>query len=390
MRAATGSLDENVERLRPIIIEAVRKRMVSDVPLGAFLSGGVDSSLVVAMMTEELGLPVKTFSIGFAGTDETEHLYARQVAERLGTEHHEEVLEPDTVNAVTRVARMLDEPNGDSSCLPTYLLSEYTRRYVTVALSGDGGDEMFGGYGRYRDTLMDMRRWDFRLKWMYKHKRWFRAADGYLSSRWFTSPVERVVSYMGGMPTILEQQLSAWRHRLNDSHVPLMHRMRNVDVHSYLPGAVLAKVDRMSMQVALEVRCPLLDRDVALFAESVAAADCWRPPDETKRILKRLTMRYLPESIVNRKKMGFGLPSQLWSHDALLNLGEELLGPSSSLLADLIDRDALTRFLEQQRSRSFSVYQFWPLLILEEWLRHAKSSAISPRVAMAEGGRAAG
>ncbi|HEU4683248.1 MAG TPA: asparagine synthase (glutamine-hydrolyzing), partial [Nitrospira sp.] len=158
------SPDKTVEDLRKVVLDAVEKRLISDVPLGAFLSGGVDSSLVVAMMTRELGHKVKTFSIGFEGTDETEHLMAREVAAYLGTDHHEQILKPNAVSLVPDIAAMLDEPNGDSSCLPTFLLCQYTRQFVTVALSGDGGDEMFGGYGRYRDTLLEASDWMGRLR----------------------------------------------------------------------------------------------------------------------------------------------------------------------------------------------------------------------------------
>ncbi|SLM50316.1 putative Asparagine synthetase [glutamine-hydrolyzing] 1 [Nitrospira japonica] len=364
--------------LRRLILEAVDKRLISDVPLGAFLSGGVDSSLVVAMITRELGRPIQTFSIGFEGTEETEHVFARQIAEHLGTDHHEQLVSPDAVTLIDDVASMLDEPNGDTSCLPTYLLCRYTRQFVTVAVSGDGGDEMFGGYGRYRDTLLDAADWLGRLRWSVRARRWSRPADAYLSPRWLMFQPEEVADLLGGLSPLLWQQIQAWRDQLNDSGRPLIHRMRNLDVATYLPGAVLGKVDRMSMQVSLEVRCPLLDRQVAQFAQSLSAADCWRAPQDTKHILKRLAARYIPEQWVMRKKMGFGLPASAWSRDEMLSLAGDLILSSSGQLSRHTDRAALRRLVERQRFPGcFSIYRVWPLLILELWLRKSRDRALS-------------
>jgi len=373
-----ASSDDRETALRRLVLDAVEKRLISDVPLGAFLSGGVDSSLVVAMITRELGRRIQTFSIGFEGTDETEHLFAREIAAHLGTDHHEQLVSPDAVAMVEDIATMLDEPNGDTSCLPTYLLCRYTRQFVTVAVSGDGGDEMFGGYGRYRDTLLDAGDWLGRLRWSVRTRRWSRPADAYLSPRWLMFQPEEVADLLGGLSPSLERQIQEWRAQLNDVTRPLIHRMRNLDVATYLPGAVLGKVDRMSMQVSLEVRCPLLDRHVAQFAQSLSAADCWRAPHGTKRILKRLASRYLPESWVMRKKMGFGLPASAWSRDEMLSLAEDLILAPSGQLGRHTDRAALSRLVERQRLPGcFSIYRVWPLLILELWLRKSRDRALS-------------
>ena len=369
---AGPTLDERVEELRPRMLAAVKKRLISDVPLGAFLSGGVDSGLVAAMVTQELGSPLKTFSIGFAGTDESEHDYAREVARHLGTEHHEDLLQPDALQLVQEIAARLDEPNGDSSCLPTYLLCRYTREHVTVALSGDGGDELFGGYGRYRDTLNEQGSRLDRFKRMLRNRRRYQPADGYLSPRWLIFQPEQVDALVGGLSTEVQALLGDWRAGLNDARQPLLHRMRNLDAETYMPGAVLAKVDRMSMQVALEVRCPLLDRDVAAYAQGLPASACWQPPAETKRLLKALTERYLPRAWLDRPKMGFGLPSNAWSKDAMLDLARELLDSPDSQLAGLLAPGALHQVVEHQAQPGcFSIYQLWPLLILELWLRNA-------------------
>lgn len=364
---------EQVGELKIRIQEAVRKRLMSDVPLGAFLSGGVDSSLVVAMASKELGLQVKTFSVGYEGaeeTGETEHLYAREVAQCLGTEHHEQILKPDAVSQVPHIASRLDEPNGDSSCLPTYLLSHYARQFVTVALSGDGGDEMFGGYGRYQDSLFEAGNWGRRMIRSLKNRRWFTAADAYLSPRWFIFQPEQVQAFMGGLrPTVLEN-LAAWRERLDASAQPLLHRMRSLDVNTYMPGAVLAKVDRMSMQASLEVRCPLLDKEVGRYARNLSEKVLWRSPATMKLILKQLASQYLPERIMYRKKMGFGLPAKTWSKEALLGLSNDSILSSSGQLNKHMDPSVLKDFFTRQhQSGLFSIYQVWPLLIMELWLR---------------------
>lgn len=369
------SMAQREGELEEAVREAVRKRLMADVPLGAFLSGGVDSALVAAMVTKELGRPLATFSIGFTGTEDTEHLYAREVAQHLGTEHHEELLAPDALELVHEIAARLDEPNGDSSCLPTYLLCRYARQHVTVALSGDGGDELFGGYGRYRDTLMEQGSGWRRLLRSASGRRLgvpvWTPGDAYLSPRWLIFQPEQVAALLGGtLPDAVADKLARWRADLNDPRQPLMHRLRTLDAETYMPGAVLPKVDRMSMQVALEVRCPLLDRDVAALARDLPSAACWRPPAETKRILKRLASRYLPAQWMQRRKMGFGLPANAWSATEALALARDLLLGPASRLSILLDSGALRALVDQQGQPGFfSIYQIWPLLILELWLR---------------------
>lgn len=368
----------NVEHLKNLIRQAVHKRLVSDVPLGAFLSGGVDSSLVVAMMRKELGVPVKTFSIGFDDMEGSEHLFAREVAQCLGTEHHEQILNPDVVSQVPQIASRLDEPNGDSSCLPTLLLSLYTHQFVSVALSGDGGDELFGGYGRYQEAQAEVDSWAFRLRQSFVKKRRFADADAYLSPRFLTFLPEQVEGFIGGLSPVIQQTVKEWERRLNNSRQPFLHRMRNLDVSLYLPGAVLPKVDRMSMQASLEIRCPLLDKEVGRFSMGLSKKDLWGSQSTTKLLLKQLASQYLPERLMYRKKMGFGLPSSIWSKKALLGLvNDSILAPSGQL-ANYMDQSNLKEFFgRQNQSGLFSVYQVWPLLILELWLRNSKEGGTS-------------
>ncbi|MBT9519359.1 MAG: asparagine synthase (glutamine-hydrolyzing) [Dechloromonas sp.] len=359
-----------VDQLGRIVIDAVEKRLVSDVPLGAFLSGGVDSSLVAAVATKELGRNLKTFTIGFEGSSDSEHIAAREIAEHLGTDHYERILKPDAIALVDEIASRLDEPNGDSSCLPMLLLCQHAREHVTVALSGDGGDEMFGGYGRYRDTLNEEGNWPRRMLRKVGMGDGWSASSAYLSPRWLIFQPEQVSKLVRGMPDSVNHTLLEWTEILEDSRLPVLHRMRKLDALTYMPGAVLAKVDRMSMQVSLEVRCPLLDSKLARFAENLSVDSCWRPPSETKRILKHLASRYLPEEWMNRRKLGFGLPANAWSKDEVISLTKELLLGSNSKLRDYVDANVLEGMVAKQaESNCFSIYQVWPLLILEAWLR---------------------
>lgn len=357
-----------LEQLRRLVIEAVDKRLESDVPLGAFLSGGVDSSLVAAIATKELGRNLKTFTIGFDGAEDSEHLAAREIADHLGTEHYERLLKPDAVSLVDEIAERLDEPNGDSSCLPTLLLCQHAKEHVTVALSGDGGDELFGGYGRYRDTLNERGNWKMRLRRHFGGSRWS-PSGAYLSPRWLIFQPEQVGGLMRGLPDEVKELLGGWRKVLDADDVPLMHRMRHLDAHTYMPGAVLAKVDRMSMQVSLEVRCPLLDREIGRFSENLGERDCWRPPAQTKRLLKQLASDYLPAEWMHRRKLGFGLPANAWSKSEVLAMANQRLLGKDSILQQHVDAAALGDLIAAQaQDQGFSIYQLWPLLILEAWL----------------------
>ncbi|HMF14372.1 MAG TPA: asparagine synthase (glutamine-hydrolyzing), partial [Gemmataceae bacterium] len=370
-----------LSELRCLVVQAVQDRLVADVPLGAFLSGGIDSSLVVGVMAKELGVRARTFSIGFKDAPDSEHHAARQVAEALGTDHHEMIVDPSAVDLLPTIAAALDEPNGDSSCLPVYLLSEFTRRHVTVALSGDGGDELFGGYRRYSDTLAEARDPWRHVRSVRRWRRIWTAGTSYVSGRWLHMPEETLVPMTGPLHPEAAGLLARWRRHLNDRARPLIHRMRMLDVESYLPGAVLAKVDRMSMQFALEVRCPLLDVRLARWASRLPDDWC-HDGFQSKRLLKRLAANYLPRQIIERPKMGFGLPERAWSKDRLLDLADDLLLGSGSQLLGHLDRAGMKRYLQVQRLPDcFSVFQVWGMLVLEQWLRRAAASRCVRRAA---------
>lgn len=372
-RPSVTGIDERAlrARLKTLLVESVEERMISDVPLGAFLSGGVDSSLVVAIARKELGRPISTFSIGFDGSDDSEHEQAREIAAHLGTDHHDSMLRPDGLAMIHTIAGALDQPNGDSSCLPTYLLAEFTRKHVTVALSGDGGDELFGGYGRYRDTLNELADPDLRIRVHGSGAANATPADLYMSLRWHIWLPAQARAMMGGrLPEEAERRLEDWRAALNDPSVPVIHRMRTIDANVYMPGAVLAKVDRMSMQHALEVRCPLLDVAFGEMAMGLSATDCWAPPATTKRILKDIASDYLPHEWMHRSKKGFGLPANAWGMGDMLALCRETVTSANAASGAFLDRKVMAETLAaQSRPGQFSIYQMWPLVVLELWLQ---------------------
>jgi asparagine synthase (glutamine-hydrolysing) len=351
-----------VDELEDILLRSIRRRLISDVPLGAFLSGGVDSSTVCALIRNKLGLPLKTFSIGFHDAPESEHREARLLAQHMGSDHHDRVLSPDTSAFLSGIGRVLDEPNGDSSCMPTYLLSEFARSQVTVAVSGDGGDEMFAGYGRYLSTLEDERA---AVHWSGWHP-----GHAYYSDRILVSTEQYVEELFGEVPGGLERHLRGLRDELADTSLPLFCRLRKTDVENYLPGAVLPKVDRMSMQHSLEVRTPYLNMELARFAERLPLDVLYRD-GLGKRLLRELASRYLPREIVNAPKKGFGLPMSRWARDPLLSVASSLLEGEESKLRHTLGAEAIGRFMARQRSREgFSTYQVWALTMLESWLRH--------------------
>lgn len=349
------------DALEEILVRAVESRLVSDVPLGAFLSGGVDSSTVVALASRVLRRPVQTFTIGFDGAPESEHVEAAEMARHIGTEHHERLLLPDGVRMCETIASQLDEPNADTSCLPTYLLSAFARETVTVAVSGDGGDELFGGYGRYLASVEESE------QKIYGNMEWWTPGAAYWSSRILVFPEDELAILTGRVPTALTEEIDGLRERLDGDVRPLIHRMREVDAIHYMPGAVLAKVDRMSMQHSLEVRAPFLAREVAAFAETLSEDECILQ-GQGKAVLREVARRYFPDEFLRRPKRGFGLPMGLWGASVLLPAAHRLLLADESRLSSFIPRGQLVAYLDRM-SLQFGAYRVWSLIILELWLR---------------------
>ena len=357
-------LGDLADELEDLLVRSLRRRLIADVPLGAFLSGGVDSSTVCALIRTKIGVPLKTYSIGFAGAPESEHLTARSFARHLGTDHHEQIVAPQASEFLYGIGGLLDEPNADSSCLPTYLLSAFARQSVTVALSGDGGDEMFGGYGRYFHTIDDAERFGRSLG------TGWRAGDAYYSNRILVSTEEHISELFGGVPAAAAEHLRRLRESVSDPATPLIFRLRRTDVDNYLPGAVLSKVDRMSMQHSLEVRTPFLNVELARFAGRLPQSALYADK-RGKRILRELACRYLPPELVALPKQGFAIPMTRWGREDLLEVAGRLLESDESRLRRSVGQDAIGRFMKRQRSTDgFSTYQVWALAMLESWLRH--------------------
>ncbi len=357
------ALNDLTDELEDILTRSIERRLVADVPLGAFLSGGVDSSIVCALATQKLGVPLHTYSMGFHAAPESEHLVAREFAKHLGTKHHEEIVSPDVDGFLDIAGAVLDEPNGDTSCLPTYLLSRFARRDVTVAISGDGGDEMFGGYGRYMRALLE------RDVHSIGELPFWKAGRGYYGPSILIASEDQVADLLNCRPDGFIAHLRRLRGELDQQNPErLLAGLQRSDVENYLHGAVLAKVDRMSMQHSLEVRTPFLNVELANFAEKLPEQYC-AGRSFSKRILRQLACRYLPKHLVNLPKQGFGLPMADWARNSLLPKAQALLS-GDSILRRGVGSDSINRLLRiQSSSGGFSAYYLWSVVILEAWLR---------------------
>lgn len=384
------------ERLREHIWDATRVRLMSEVPLGAFLSGGVDSSAIVAAMAEQMHEPVKTFSIGFREEDFDELRYARMIADRFGTDHHEFVVEPHALEIMPRLARHYGEPFADSSAIPSFYLAELTGRHVTVALNGDGGDESFAGYHRYV-TDDGVRR----LAWLprplqraaslARHLGEGRNDDSFRSKlnrmgRIFAmAPHERYAMRIGMFDSARQRRLLTpeFRATLGDaapeafiydtwtsSHARnRVDVMLDTDVQTYLPGDLLVKMDIATMAYSVEARSPFLDHHLMEFAASL-------PPDlklvgaDGKRLLKAALRGIVPDEILDRRKMGFGVPLNHWFRNELRTLPQEVLLDPKAIERGYFQRKELERLIsEHQDGRADHASRLWVLLQLEYWHR---------------------
>jgi asparagine synthase (glutamine-hydrolysing) len=381
-----------LEELRALLDEAVRVRLVADVPLGAFLSGGVDSSAVVGFMSRHTSQPVKTFSIGFHEDSYNELKYARLAARHFGTDHHEFIVTPDICNIVDELAWHFDEPFADSSAIPTYMVSKLAREHVKVVLSGDGGDELFAGYTRYgvdrrRASLARLpgfvRRGVMRpLSRSLPHGAWGRnfiynvaldAVDRYVDSISVFSELNKPSLYTEDFRRRLDASAGAFaRYRQLASSVTTgeqLDRMLYLDSKTYLPGDILTKVDRMSMAVSLEARVPLLDHHLIEFVARMPASLKMRGL-ETKHIFKRAVREMVPAEILDRPKQGFGVPLQQWINDQLRGRIRETLSEKRTRERGFINDRYVARLLdEHERNRRDHSGQLWALFMLEEWHR---------------------
>jgi asparagine synthase (glutamine-hydrolysing) len=401
-----GSTHEAAEELNRLLRIAIRGQMISDVPLGAFLSGGVDSSTVVALMQAESSRPVKTFTIGFHETDYNEAVHAKAVATHLGTDHHELYVTPrEAMDAIPRLPQIYDEPFSDSSQVPTFLVSQLARQAVTVSLSGDGGDELFGGYDRYKlaarlwgairvaprglrqgaaKVLMSLTGGGVgaalqgvtslspgmtrlaALTGRLRKAAPLMASRGPgelyrgLASHWRTP--ESVVVGGHEPPSIFMDEGAA------DARMSMTEWMMFIDALTYLPDDILTKVDRAAMSVSLETRVPLLDHRVVEFAWSLPVGMRVRP-GRPKALLRDVLYRYVPRALIDRPKMGFGVPIGRWMRGPLRDWVESLIAVDRLKGDGFFRPDPIRLMWEEHLSgqRNWQ-YLIWDIVMFQSWL----------------------
>jgi len=383
---------EACRQLRELVSDAVQRRMISEVPLGAFLSGGLDSSIVVATMARFSSEPVQTFHIDFAEPEFSERDYARSVAERYATDHHELIVRPNAIEILDQVVDAFDEPFGDSSALPTWYVSQLTRRHVTVALAGDGGDEAFGGYRRYREILR-RRNWPIRVP---------QAAVGSALERFLPprAPGKRFLRTLGMSHQEFFAVGSAEAEARELLHPDLVADMppgatfafvredfgsggdalspfTRFDTNRYLPDDILVKVDRTSMAHSLEVRAPFLDYRLVQFAARMPAA--WKiAGGDTKRILKDAFRDDLPPHVLATRKRGFSLPMADWLRGELKGQLEAALHDRELAASKIWNLPAVERMAQEHfqgyRNRKS---QLWRFLFFAQWWHRRPSRRMS-------------
>ncbi len=392
---------EAIQTLEDLLRDAVGRRMVADVPLGAFLSGGIDSSTVVALMQSQSSKPVNTFSIGFEEDGFNEAHHAARIAGYLGTEHTELYLSPqDAIDVIPKLPDMFDEPFADSSQIPTYLVAAMTRQHVTVALSGDGGDECFAGYTRYflAERIRKIQKLfprfarhflasgirsispgyydafarmlpDSRRPTQFGH-RLHKLADILIEEE--DDFYRRLISHWAEPEKIVtegsEQKGVIWDSSIRESIPDFVDRMRYYDMLTYLPDDILTKVDRTSMSVSLEARVPLLDHRVVEFS--------WQLPmrykirnGEGKWLLRQVLYKYVPKTLMDRPKMGFGVPIDSWLRGPLRDWAEDLLDERKIRQAGYLNPEPIRQKWNEHLSGKHNwQYLLWDVLMFQAWL----------------------
>lgn len=390
---------EAIEETTRVLREAVKMRLISEVPLGAFLSGGVDSSTVVALMAQESSKPVKTFSIGFEEQDFSELKYAKRVAEAIGAEYHEFIVKPDALEVLPTLIEHYGEPYADSSAIPTYYVSKETRKFVTVALNGDGGDESFAGYERHaamqiaenyhrfpkflRNALIEMpinliptseiRKSRFRdakrflkaasLPKAERYFRWMSTFDRETKRKIYTSEFAENVA--GHNPSVF---LDKWFRETNGT-AGILDTTLLTDQMTYLPNDLLVKVDIASMANSLEARSPFLDHKVIEFAASLPENLKMRR-FQTKSLLKKVAAQLVPKEVIYRRKMGFGVPIGNWFRSDMKDFVRQILLSEKSLKRGVVKPEMIESYVNEHLSLTRDhTFQIWVLLMLELWFQ---------------------
>jgi len=388
------SVPEAAERLRELLLEATAIRMVSERPLGAFLSGGVDSSAVVAAMARSSSEPIKTFSIGFEDATLDERHYARMVANRYGTDHHEHVVTSSALEVLPTLVSHFDEPFADSSAIPTFYVSRLSSQHVTVVLTGDGGDESFGGYMRYlamarlgrlpvpgaiRPSLRSMSRGLFTVGDGPRIQKAARLLD--VLSQPNNRRYARLVSCF--MP---EHKLRIYTNELNEqvggvdsyelidrafaasSSPSLAGKLMDVDIHTYLPGDILVKVDIATMACSLEARCPFLDHHLIEWAGGLPTQLKLHRGD-TKFLLKKAMEPWLPRELLSRDKQGFGVPMATWLRTSFRDIARDVLTDATACSRGLFQPEAIRKMLAEHDQGRDHAARIWALIQFELWHR---------------------
>lgn len=391
-----GSPDEHAGRVAELLKRAVRRRLVSDVPFGAFLSGGVDSSIVVGLMSELMDEPVKTFSIGFEEKSFSELPNAREVATLFKTDHHELTVKPDMARLLPKIVWHSDEPSADSSAIPVYYVSELARRHVTMVLTGDGGDEVFAGYETYvaQDVMRLYRMLPgflrrgviaplvrrlpvsmTKVSLDFKAKRFVAGAEldpmeAHFSWRRIFSEADKAELFE---PAALDSFKPLNTYRFYEEKfrqtpgLPMLNRMLFVDTRLYLPSDMLVKVDRMSMANSLEARVPLLDHELIELAAKIPANQKLRRWDK-KHMLKMAGSRTVPKRILSRKKQGFNVPVNVWLGGELRELAMDTLSEKNVRDMGLFRPAYVKRLLDEHLSmRKDNSFQLWGLITFFIW-----------------------
>ena len=392
------SEEEAIEETTRILREAIKLRLISEVPLGAFLSGGVDSSTVVALMAQESSTPVKTFSIGFEEQDFSELKYAKKVAEHVGAEYNEFIVKPDALEILPTLVEHYGEPYADSSAIPTYYVSKETRKFVTVALNGDGGDESFAGYERH--AAMRIAEIYYRFPKFARNlfiekpinllptselkKSRFRDAKRFLQAaslpkteryfRWmstFNREAKENIYTKDFSQTVSAQNPSAfldqWFAKANGSGI--LDATLLTDQMTYLPNDLLVKVDIASMANSLEARSPFLDHKVIEFAASLPE-NLKMGRFETKSLLKKVAAQLVPREVIYRRKMGFGVPVGNWFRGEMKSFVCDVLLSEKSMKRKIIKPEAIKKYVEEHTNAERDhAFQLWTLLMLELWFQ---------------------
>lgn len=389
-------LNQNVlvQKLDETLLESVSKHLISDVPVGAFLSGGIDSSIVVAMASKLMKQPIKTFSIGFKDKKFNELPFARIVSTLYNTDHHELILEPEDLAVISKITMMTDEPFADSSILPTYYVSKFASEYVKVVLSGDGGDELFGGYNMY-DKMLKVQKYNFGNEFAFirnsynQISNWLPYSSNYKRLAYFLSQDKNKIAAYTSLWTKVDREslyniafkLELGNYFAESESVSLMRdgnrsnfldRAQIFNMQFVMVDDILTKVDRASMLNSLEVRVPILDLKVAEIS-SLTPQYFRINGKEKKFILKKVAERYLPNELIYRKKQGFSVPLNKWFKENLFEYIYDEIINSTSPIFNYINKEFVISILNlHKRGKVDYSSHIWSLLIFHNWLNNNK------------------